>query len=29
MKKVIALEKETLAQDWRAEIPDWEHALLG
>ena len=29
MKKVIALEKETLAQDWRAEIPDWEQALLG
>ena len=28
MKKVIALEKETLAQDWKSKLPDWEQALL-
>ncbi len=29
MKKVIALEKQYLSQDWKTEIPDWEHKLLG
>ncbi len=29
MKKVIALEKETLAQDWKSDLPDWEQGLLG
>ncbi len=29
MKKVIALEKEALMQDWKSDIPDWEQALLG
>ena len=28
MKKVIALEKEFLARDWKAELPDWEKTLL-
>ncbi len=28
MKKVIALEKEYLAQDWKNEIPDWEKSLM-
>lgn len=28
MRKVIALEKEYLAEDWKKEIPDWEEGLL-
>ncbi|MEY8391874.1 argininosuccinate lyase [Lachnospiraceae bacterium 45-W7] len=28
MKKVIALEKEYLSQDWKKGLPDWEKELL-
>ncbi len=28
MKKVIALQKQYLSQDWKSEIPDWENKLL-
>ena len=27
MKKVIALEKESLAEDWKEELIDWESSL--
>ncbi len=28
MKKVIAMEKEYLSQDWKKDLPDWENKLL-